>query len=134
MLELGPARVNDVASRLGVTHEVPDVPSVVLGAGEVSVLDMASSYTSFRDRGQHVDPVMVVRVTDAEGRTLFTADRPAEQVLDPEIADQVTYALEGVVTDGTGRAAAVPGHHVAGKTGTTTNNRDAWFVGYSCEI
>ncbi|QGG96878.1 transglycosylase domain-containing protein [Actinomarinicola tropica] len=134
MLDLGPARVNEIAHQLGVTADIPDVPAVVLGAGEVSVLDMASSYSSFRDRGMHRDPVMVVRVTDADGRVLYSADRDAERVLDEEVADLVTHSLEGVVTSGTGRAAAVPGHTVAGKTGTTTNNRDAWFVGYSCEI
>lgn len=134
MLDLGPARVNDVARQLGVTHAVPDVPSVVLGAGEVSVLDMASAYSSFRDRGEHRDPVMVVRVTDADGRVLYAADRSVSRVLDADVADQITYSLEGVVASGTGRSAAVPGQHVAGKTGTTTSNRDAWFVGYSCDV
>ena len=134
MLDLGPARVNDVARQVGVTAEVPDVPSVVLGAGEVSVLDMASAYSTFRDRGEHRAPVMVVRVTDDDGRVLYDADRGADRVLPEEVADQVTHSLEGVVTGGTGRGAAVPGQIVAGKTGTTTDNRDAWFVGYSCEI
>jgi len=133
MLTLGPDRVNDVANRLGVTAEIPDVPSVVLGAGEVSVLDMASAYSSFRDHGEHATPVMVVRVTDEDGSVLYEAPRHRELVLDSEIADQVTYAMESVVTDGTGTRAAVAGQHVAGKTGTTTDNRDAWFVGFSCE-
>ena len=98
------------------------------------MLDMASSYSTFRDRGEHRAPVMVVRVTDDDGRVLFDADRSTTRVIPTEIADQVTMSLEGVVLDGTGRSAAVPGQIVAGKTGTTTDNRDAWFVGYSCEI
>jgi membrane peptidoglycan carboxypeptidase len=133
MLDLGPERVNDVANRLGVTADVPDVPSVVLGAGEVSVLDMASAYSSFRDHGEHADPVMVARVTDDEGHVLYEAPRSRELVLDSEIADQVTHTLETVIDDGTGTAADVAGQHVAGKTGTGTDNRDAWFVGFSCE-
>ncbi|MFP4512292.1 MAG: transglycosylase domain-containing protein [Acidimicrobiales bacterium] len=134
MLELGPARVNELARGLGITHEVPDVPSVVLGAGEVSVFDMASAYSSFRDQGRHTPPAMVVEVTDASGRIVWRPDRAGTRVLDPEVADQVTYALTQVVEGGTGRNAAVPGQFVAGKTGTTTNNRDAWFVGYTCRL
>ena len=134
MLELGPARVNELARRLGVTHQIPDVPSVVLGAGEVSVLDMAAAYSTFRDSGRRTEPTLVVRVTDSSGRVLLDTDPATERVLDPETADLVTHALEGVVTGGTGRAAAVPGQRVAGKTGTTTGNRDAWFVGYTCHI
>lgn len=134
MLDIGPARVNALARDLGVTSTVPDVPSVVLGAGEVSVYDMASAYSTFRDGGRHTEPVMVVRVTDASGNTVWRPESGSERVIDPEIAHQVTFALQSVVTGGTGRSAAVPGQVVAGKTGTTTDNRDAWFVGYTCEL
>jgi membrane peptidoglycan carboxypeptidase len=134
MLELGPARVNEMARRLGVTHQVPDVPSVVLGAGEVSVLDMAAAYSTFRDSGRRTQPTMIVRVTDSSGRTLLDTAPESDRALDPQSADLVTHALEGVVTGGTGRAAAVAGQRVAGKTGTTTGNRDAWFVGYTCDL
>lgn len=134
ILDLGPARVNELARKAGVSARLPDVPSVVLGAGEVSVLDMASAYTTFRDRGAHGDPIMIERVTDASGRVLWEPYRRREQVIPAEVADEVTYSLASVVTGGTGRSAAVAGQVVAGKTGTTTNNRDAWFVGYSCQV
>lgn len=134
MLELGAARVNETARAMGITHPVPDVPSVVLGAGEVSVLDMAVAFSTLRDSGMRTDPTMIVRVTDASGRTMWQPSRDSSRALSTQIADEVTFALEGVVTGGTGRGAAVPGQHVAGKTGTTTNNRDAWFVGYTCDI
>ena len=134
MLDLGPDRVNETAAELGVTADVPDVPSVVLGSGGVSVLDMASAYATFMTRGVRHDPVLVTRVTDADGRVLYRADLGGEPVLPPDVADEVTYALAQVVRAGTGTRAAVPGVEVAGKTGTTTGNRDAWFVGYSCEI
>jgi membrane peptidoglycan carboxypeptidase len=134
MLELGPARVNELARRVGVSQQVPDVPSVVLGAGEVSVLDMATAYSTFRDSGRRTRPSIIVRVTDSSGRTILRVDPERDRALDPATADMVTHALEGVVTGGTGRAAAVAGQHVAGKTGTTTGNRDAWFVGYTCDL
>ncbi len=134
MLELGAASVNDTATTMGITHELPDVPSVVLGAGEVSVLDMAVAYSTLRDSGLRTNPTTIVRVTDASGRTLWVPDASSSRALSPQVADQVTFALEGVVNAGTGRGAAVPGQYVAGKTGTTTNNRDAWFVGYTCDI
>jgi len=134
MLDTGAARVNDLAAELGVTADVPDVPSVVLGAGEVSVMDMAAGYSTFMNRGLRVRPVLITRVTDAEGRTLWRPDAGGTRVLAPEVADQVTFALEAVVRSGTGTRAAVPGQVVAGKTGTTGDNRDAWFVGYTCDI
>lgn len=134
MLDLGAPRVNELAAELGVTADVPDVPSVVLGSGAVSVLDMASSYATFMNRGVAHEPVMVIRVTDAEGRVLLRSEPDGERVLAPDVADRVTYALQQVVRAGTGTRAAVPGVEVAGKTGTTTDNRDAWFVGYSCDV
>jgi len=133
MLELGPENVIEMAHRLGVESELPIVPAIVLGSGEVSVLDMASAYSTFRDHGVHRDPVLVERVEDSRGNVLYTAeDNPAEQVISPEVADTVTTALQGVVEGGTGSAAAISGFETAGKTGTTQNNKDAWFVGYNC--
>ena len=134
MLELGPENVIEMAHTLGVESELPMVPSIVLGSGEVSVLDMASAYTSFRDHGLHHEPVLIERVEDARGNIIYSADQPAQQVISPEVADTVTTALRGVVSGGTGTAAQLSGWDVAGKTGTTQNNKDAWFVGYTCNV
>ena len=134
MLELGPENVIAMAHTLGVESELPIVPAIVLGAGEVSVLDMASAYTTFRDHGLHSQPVMIERVEDSRGNVIFEADDPPQQVISPEVADTVTTALRGVVSGGTGTAAQLSGWDVAGKTGTTQNNKDAWFVGYTCKV
>jgi len=137
MLEVGPEAVVDLANKLGISAELPAVNSLVLGTGEVSVLDMASAYSTFANRGVHHDPILVTKVeqVDEEGRTgvLETATPSNEVVLTEQEADLVTYCLEKVIDAGTGRAADI-GRAVAGKTGTTQENRDAWFVGYGPRI
>ena len=133
MLKVGTENVIRTAHDLGVESEVPAVPSIVLGAGEVSVLDMASAYTTFRDRGTHFDPVVIERVENSSGEVLWEADSNPEQVLSEHVADTVTAALERVVDAGTGTRANTIGQDVAGKTGTTDDNKDAWFVGYTCD-
>ncbi|MFP5256625.1 MAG: transglycosylase domain-containing protein [Acidimicrobiia bacterium] len=137
MLEVGPQAVVDLANQMGITAELPAVNSLVLGTGEVSVLDMASAYSTFANRGVHNDPIMVAKVeqVDEEGRTrvLDQASPSADRVLSEQEADLVTYCLEMVIEAGTGRAADI-GRAVAGKTGTTQENRDAWFVGYGPRI
>jgi len=134
MLELGPQNVLEMAHNLGVRSELPAVPSIVLGAGEVSVLDMASAFSTFRDHGVRHDPVLIERVEDSRGNVLYRAPDHADQAISPEIADTVTTALQGVVEGGTGEAAALSDREVAGKTGTTQNNKDAWFVGFTCNV
>jgi penicillin-binding protein 1A len=135
MLELGAENVIDMAHTLGVESELPMVPSIVLGAGEVSVLDMASAYATLRDHGLHHDPVLIERVEDSRGNVIFSAnDRQPEQVISAQVADTVTTALRDVVTSGTGTQAALSDWSVAGKTGTTQNDKDAWFVGYTCKV
>jgi penicillin-binding protein 1A len=134
MLEVGTENVIQTAGDLGLESEVPTVPSIVLGSGEVSVLDMASAYTTFRERGVHHDPVVIERVENSSGDVLWEADSSPEQVLSEEVADTVTYALQKVVEAGTGTAAGSAPQEVAGKTGTTDDNKDAWFVGYSCDV
>lgn len=136
MLELGPENVIDMAQRLGVTAELPEVPSLVLGSGEVSVMDMASAYSTFSNQGTHYPATVITRVEDADGNVLYQyePDEEAEEVLSPEVADAVTYALNRVVTSGTGTTAGQIDREAAGKTGTTQNNRDAWFSGYTCNF
>jgi penicillin-binding protein 1A len=134
MLEVGPDAVVDLAHRMGITAELPAVPSLVLGTGDVSVLDMASAYSTLANQGVHNDPIVVTkveRVTDGGGVRVLSQVTPAgEQILSAEIANQVTYALRQVVEAGTGEDAAYGGP-AAGKTGTTQDNKDAWFVGYA---
>jgi penicillin-binding protein 1A len=133
MLEVGPAKVADVARRLGVRTEVPVVNSLALGAGEVSVLDMASAYATFAREGEAIQPIIITRVervVDGEVQVLETASTKSDRAVSESTAAQVTHALRQVVLGGTGTGASF-GVPVAGKTGTTQDHRDAWFVGYT---
>ena len=136
MMDVGPEKVVAMAEDLGISTELPPVNSLTLGSGEVSVLDMAAAYSTFSRRGERVDPIFITkveRVVDGEVEVLEQAKGAAEPVLTPEHADIVTHALRGVVRGGTGTAADF-GAPVAGKTGTTQDYRDAWFVGYTPKL
>jgi penicillin-binding protein 1A len=135
MLAVGPEAVVDMAKQLGVSAELPPVNSLVLGTGEVSVLDMATAFSTFANRGVRNDPTFVAKIEqvddDGTGVEVLEQHTPTGQrVLTEEEADLVTYCLEDVVNAGTGKAAKLS-KPVAGKTGTTQENRDAWFVGYT---
>ena len=130
-----PQRLAEMANRLGVSAELRDDYSLVLGTGEVSVLDMASAYSTFADRGLHIDPYVIRRVESSDGEVLFDADTDVEgeQVISEDVADTVNSVLSGVLVKGTGQGANI-GVVAAGKTGTTTDSKDAWFAGYTCEL
>jgi penicillin-binding protein 1A len=130
-----PDRVAEMANRLGVTAELDPQYALVLGTEEVSVLDMASAYSTFADRGRHTPPYVIRRVEDSAGKVLFDAkqDVKSEQVIDEGVADTVNSVLSGVLTKGTGNAASLR-VVAAGKTGTTTDSKDAWFAGYTCHL
>jgi penicillin-binding protein 1A len=136
MLQLGTENVVDMANRLGVSADLPNVPSLVLGSGEVSVMDMASAYSTFPSHGVHHPATVITRVENSDGEVLYEYDpeAEAEAVVSPQIADTVTYALQRVVDAGTGTVAGQIPRDAAGKTGTTQNNRDAWFSGYTCNF
>ena len=127
---IGPERVATMAERLGITTEVPAVSSVALGTPLVSVIDMASAYLTFATRGVRVEPALIQRVTNQDGRVLYERRVRAERVLPEAAADVVTHALRQVVRAGTGTRAQLD-VDAAGKTGTTQANGDAWFVGYT---
>jgi len=133
--QLGPERLASMANRLGVTAELDPVYSLVLGAEGVSVLDMASAYSTFSRHGVRIDPYIIERIEDSDGTVVFDAavDVPRQQVIAPDVADTVTSVLTGVISRGTGKAAAF-GSPAAGKTGTTDNAEDAWFAGYTCDL
>ncbi len=124
----GPRVTADVARRLGVGGAMPDNLSLALGTGEVRLLDMAAAYAALLNGGMRVRPTGIERA-DADGKPL-PLDRPAPvRVIEPELAGEMRGMLAGVVAHGSGRMAAVPGRFVAGKTGTTQDSRDAWFIG-----
>jgi penicillin-binding protein 1A len=133
ILDVGVDNAAALAKRMGITADVPTYPSIVLGTASVSVLDMASAYSTFANNGEHVDPVVVSRVTDAQGTLLYEAPNDRERVLSEDVAQGVNWTLNQVVENGTGTGAkfAQPS---AGKTGTTDDYRDAWFAGYTCSL
>jgi penicillin-binding protein 1A len=136
ILDVGVDKVMALAKTMGLTSVRDYDPaihcaSVALGAESVSPLDMASAYGVFAARGLRAEPTPVLRVTDRDGNVLIdNAEPTTTRVLPEDVADNVTSILQGVLTNGTaaGRGLDRP---AAGKTGTTQNNRDAWFIGYT---
>jgi membrane peptidoglycan carboxypeptidase len=109
---------------------------IALGEATIPAVTQAAAYAVFANGGTTVTPHLITKVVDSHGHSLpLPWIKPGHRVLTPEQAAQATYAMRAVVTgDGTGTAAAVPGHDVAGKTGTSDNNHAIWFVGYSAQL
>ena len=136
-LENGPSAVIDVAKRLGVTADFGPHPhpSVVLGTTEVSPLDMATAYATIANGGRKVEPTTITKVvSNGQDGDEVLYDAPeetrGEQVIDEEIAHKATELMIGDVTEGIAKEASLGERPVAGKTGTSENFFDAWFVGY----
>lgn len=131
---LKPARVAESARRLGIDSPVPAEASIALGTATVSVLEMADAYLTFATRGLQVEPSMITSVADSGG-TLLEQDAPFKRrVLETNEADVVNMVLQQTVTPGGTGAGANFGKPLAGKTGTTTQNGDAWFIGYTPKL
>ena len=128
---IGPARVADMARRLGVRSALQPVNAIALGAENVAPLEMADAYLTFANRGERVEPTFVESVTDASGARLRSPNAPRTRVVSEKVADQVASVLRRVVSDGTGRGARLGAVPVAGKTGTTSDYNDAWFIGFT---
>jgi penicillin-binding protein 1A len=124
----GPGVVAEMAHRLGISGTLPNNDTLALGTGEVSLLEMAGAYASFFNGGNRVTPNGVEAIT-ADGRSVAPSRPAGTRVLDPNIAAMMTRMMAAVVSRGTGRGAALPGRTVVGKTGTTQDSRDAWFIG-----
>ena len=133
IMDVGAGDVAAMATRMGVTADIPEVPAITLGAADVSVLDMTTAFSVFAQRGEKVGPWPVRKVTDANGTVLWEAPFNRERVLDPEVADTMNWVLRQVVENGTGTSARID-QVAAGKTGTAENFRDAWFIGYTCRL
>ena len=128
---VGPEKVVDVAKRMGITTPIQPHLAVTLGSELVTPLDMASAYGTAAADGVRHPPFGVERVVDAEGKDILTNGGPGEEVISPQLARTLTSVLTQGVQRGTGRAAAIPPWTPAGKTGTTDNHTNAWFVGYT---
>ena len=131
--ELGPANVRDLANRMGITTKLPKIPSIALGTAEVTPLEMASAYSTLADNGVHNQATSILKITRSDGTPRNVWHPHGTKVLTPEVAYAETKILEGVISQGTGTAADI-GRPAAGKTGTTQNYGDAWFVGYTPQL
>ena len=133
--QMGPQQVADAASRAGLntTNLDSSGPRVTLGSGSYSPLAMASAYGTFANSGVHVAPHTVQEVTDTDGNVLYEAEPESERGFLPAIANEVTYDLTRVVTNGTGATAANLGRPAAGKTGNQ-EGLTAWFIGYTPQL
>ncbi|MEM6383723.1 MAG: penicillin-binding protein 1A [Pseudomonadota bacterium] len=155
--DMGMPLVSEYSRRFGVYDDLSPVLAMSLGSGETTVMRMAAAYAVIANGGRFIEPTLIDRVQDRYGQTIFRHDarvcegcqaeawqnqeEPAiiderAQVLDPMTAYQVTSMLEGVVRRGTARGISgrLENWAIAGKTGTTNDNRDAWFVGYSTDL
>jgi len=129
--QVGTRAVADMAQRFGITTRIATNPSMALGSSEVRLIDMTRAYASVGSGGAAVTPYGIRRVTTADGTILYQQPSgEARTLVAPWVAAQMTELLQGVVQHGTGRAAQL-GRPTAGKTGTTTSNKDGWFVGFS---
>jgi penicillin-binding protein 1A len=134
--DLGTTYVRDYLGRFGFTGEFPRNLSIALGSSEVTLLELTRAYGVFTTLGKRFDPIFITRVTDEDGRPIdFTDTRPRFlRVITPALAYVMTDMLKSVIERGTGRAALAIGSPLAGKTGTTNESRDAWFIGYSPDL
>ncbi len=153
--DMGMQLVAEYAERFGVYDKMLPVLAMSLGSGETTVMRMVSAYAIMANGGKHIVPSLIDRIQDRYGKTVFKHDQRgcegcnaaswdqqsepelvdnAEQVLDPMTAYQITSMMEGVVQRGTATTIAELGHPIAGKTGTTNEENDAWFIGYTPDL
>ncbi|KAB2872490.1 MAG: penicillin-binding protein 1A [Bauldia sp.] len=153
--DMGMNLVAEYAERFGVYDKMMPVLAMSLGSGETTVMRMVSAYAIMANGGKHIVPSLIDRIQDRYGKTVFKHDQrgcegcnatawqgqaepqlvnDAEQVLDPMTAYQITSMMEGVVQRGTAVTLAELGRPIAGKTGTTNEEKDAWFVGYTPDL
>lgn len=128
--QVGVEKVIDLARKLGMSGPFARNLTLALGSCGATPMELTTAYCAFANGGYSVKPVMITRVTDRRGRVLESNETHVEQVMTPETAYQVTSILEDVCRRGTAASASCLGRIVAGKTGTTNDYRDAWFVGY----
>ncbi|MFC8190757.1 transglycosylase domain-containing protein [Cellulomonas sp. NPDC057328] len=130
-LEVGPQSTAEVAKKAGITTEPTLEPSNVLGADAVHPLDMAGAYATFAAQGVHRAPHIVQTVLNTDGSVAYTPDTTGNQAFRPEVMADATYAMTQVVERGSAERNVKPlGRPIAGKTGTSSENKSAWFVGY----
>lgn len=132
--DIGIKRVVTLAKKLGIHSPLRDNLSLALGSSEVSPLEMTAAYAAFANGGSTIKPILVAKIIDQQGNVLEHNTPSTIEALDRRTAYQVTRLLQSVIEEGTGRSVNSLGIPAAGKTGTTDQNMDAWFIGYTPEI
>jgi len=133
--DVGPQTVAAMARRLGVQTSLNATPSIALGASELTLLELTSAYSVFARDGAYLEPHLVTEITDTAGRVIYK--RPEidpQQVYEARLARLMTGMMRDVVTRGTGTRARLDDRAAAGKTGTSQDYRDAWFVGFTGDL
>ena len=134
-IEVGPKNVVRTAHRLGISSKLEANASIALGTSEVSLVELVGAYTPFANGGLGVSPHVVTRIHTLEGKILYV--RPAEplsQVIDPHYVAMMNTMMQETLLSGTAHRAELPGWMAAGKTGTSQDFRDAWFIGYTANL
>ena len=152
---LGMDKISEIANRVGIMNDMPEVLSMALGAGETTLINLTSAYASFVNGGKKIHPILIDRIQDRRGKNIFLADfgnclncslpyiedlpRPVtenenKKIFDPVNSYQMVSILKGAVDRGTGRKTKIAGFEIGGKTGTTNKNTDAWFIGFTSDL
>jgi penicillin-binding protein 1A len=135
VVQVGPERVGDVAHRLGITSPLGKDASIALGTSEVTPLEMTAAFAPFANGGYPVVPFAVTRILTRDGKVVYERNGSGfPQAISPWDLGALNRMMRAVITDGTGTKAAFPGADIAGKTGTSQDYRDAWFIGYSSDL
>ncbi len=129
LMDVGWDPTIQVAHKMGIESELQPFYSLALGGSEVNLLELTSAYGTFANKGMHVKPYGIRRIFDASGKIIYDEKIESSRAIDEETSAIMTWLLRGVVNEGTGRAAQLD-RPVAGKTGTTDEARDLWFVGF----
>jgi penicillin-binding protein 1A len=137
MKEVTPPPVRDLIKKMGITSAVPAVPSICLGVFDASVYDMTGAYSVFANQGTWTQPTYLLRIEDKNGNVLYTHHPKVVQAMNEQDAYVMNYMLKGVVDEGTGwrlRSKYGLRNPIGGKTGTTQNNSDGWFIGVTPQL
>ena len=148
-------KISKISKDLGIYDNVPELLSVSLGSNETTLLNLTNAYCIFINGGKKVTPILISRIQDRRGKTIFNSEKrnckscdkvnlqddstpeiinKSDQVISKETAYQITSMLEGVVKRGTGKKLRNLNLPIAGKTGTTNDNFDAWFIGSTSDL
>ena len=148
-------KISNITNSFGIYKNIPEVLSVSLGSAETTLVKLANAYCSFANGGKKVTPIFIDRIQDRRGKTIFNADKRncsgcksisyledsmpsiknnAKQIISPEVSYQIISMMEGVVKRGTGKKLRNLNLPLAGKTGTTNKNMDAWFLGFTKKL